>query len=69
MLADTKMERNDSEGYPMYHYKVDFEQATNNKGIVAGGTNANLNSVVLVVDATAFGGASNTVTDIEIIEN
>ena len=69
MLADSKMERNDNEGYPMYYYKIDFEPASNQHGLVAGGVNANLNSVVLVVDASAFGGASDTVIDITINEN
>jgi hypothetical protein len=54
-------------GHPLYHYELDVELANNNLGVVfPAAPGADLHSVVITVDAEAFGAGGSQLVDITL---
>jgi hypothetical protein len=67
MVESSKLEPNETDGFPMFYYKLDMEQATNttNNNVFLG-TDGNNATVTLAIDASAFDGAATGVINIEL---
>jgi hypothetical protein len=66
MVENSNLEPNETDGFPMFYYKLDMEQANNTTNNVFFGADSN-NVVTIAVDATAFNGNNGTIINIDLI--
>jgi len=66
MIADSKLEPNETDGYPMFYYKLDLELAKNRTSNIFAVEGGNVSVVTLAVDASAFNGNQGTIINVEL---